>query len=261
MTPESEPVLVEIADRVGIATLNCPDRLNCISSALFAGLGKALDRFEHDGRVQVMLVRATGKHFCTGADLDEVTAARKSDEDLKAFINGGHEVLLRLERSRLAVVVALHGLALAGGLELMMSTDVVIAARSARVGDQHAQFGLVPGWGGTQRLARLVGLRRALYLMFTAKWLSAAEALEWGLVSELVDDEDLADRSLAFCRQLAARNPEGVAAMKSLARRGLDLPLPEALRLEAEEVCVALQSENASEGLRAFKDRRDPVFD
>lgn len=260
MNLASDIVQVEIVDRVGVATLNRPDKFNCLSSDVFRALGGALDRFEGDSNVRVILIRAAGKHFCTGADLDEVMAVRQSDPSLRAFIDGGHLVLRRLEQSLLPVVVAQQGLALAGGLELVMAADVVIAAQSAKLGDQHGQYGLVPGWGGTQRLARLVGLRRALHLMFTAKWLTAEEALAWGLINQIVDDAALEVTAIAYAAAIATRNPEGLAAMKSLTRRGLDLSIDDGLALEAAEICSVLQSTNVNEGLDAFQNRRKPVF-
>ena len=149
-----------------------------------------------------------------------------------AFIAQGHRVLCRLEASPLPVVMAVQGLCLAGGLELALAGDVILAAEGAKFGDQHAQYGLVPGWGGSQRLPRRVGLTRALDLMFCARWLTAAQARDWGLVAQVVPDAELRQQALAYCEQLATRSQPGLAAMKRLARQGADLPLTDALQLE-----------------------------
>ena len=141
-----------------------------------------------------------------------------------------------------------------------MACDVVFAASSARFGDQHAQYGLIPGWGGTQRLPRLVGLRRALHLMYSAEWLDATTARECGLVNIVVEETALAERAMTYAQTLAVRNPQSIAAMKSLARQGLDVPLAEGLARECECVVDALRSENVSEGLAAFQARRVPKF-
>ncbi len=260
MTTKDEAVLWRVDGAVGIVELNRPDKFNCLSSAVIAGLNAALDRFASDDAVRAVLVRGNGKHFCTGADLDEVLAARNSREALAAFMAGGHAVLRRFEALPLPVVAAVHGLALAGGLEVMMACDVVYAAASARFGDQHARFGLVPGWGGSQRLPRLVGLRRALELMYSARWLDAEEAKAWGLVNQVVPEAELEAAALGFCRELAARNREGLAAMKRFARQGLDLTLGEGLALEEREVVEAMMTDNVSEGLAAFQERREPNF-
>ena len=173
---ETSPILSELQGHIGVVTLNRPDKFNCISRALADGLSAAVRSLEANTQCRVVLLNANGNHFCTGADLDEVLAARETRATLEAFIVSGHEALSALEHSRLPIVGVVHGLCLAGGLELMMACDVVIAAHSARFGDQHAQYGLIPGWGGTQRLPRLVGLRRALHLMYSAEWLDAVTA-------------------------------------------------------------------------------------
>ncbi|MAG95587.1 MAG: enoyl-CoA hydratase/isomerase family protein [Alphaproteobacteria bacterium] len=253
-------VLIETEGGVGVAILNRPDKFNCVSTGIVSGLIGALERFEADPAIRVMLIRANGKQFCTGADLDEVTAARQSEGDFQAFLSRGHAMLRRLEASRMPVVAAVHGLALAGGLELMMSCDVVLAAKSARFGDQHVQYGLLPGWGGTQRLPRLVGLRRAMELMYSGRWLDAEEARDWGLVNEIAEDAALVETAMEFCRTLASRNPEGLGWMKRLARDGLEGSLDAGLTLEEENAAKAQLTENTSEGLAAFKERRVPVF-
>jgi enoyl-CoA hydratase len=258
---QKAPVLTQVRNGVGIATLNRPDKFNCLSSGIISGLDDALKAFENDAAVRAILLRAEGKNFCTGADLDEVLEARKSRPTLEAFIANGHRVLERMESSDLPVVAAVHGLCLAGGLELMMACDVVFAARSAQVGCQHSRYGLVPGWGGTQRLARLVGMRRALDLMFSGRWLNTEEAQDWGLVNRAVEDAALYDHAESYCGDLACKSPDGIATMKRLARQGLDQTLSVGLLLEQAEVVDALfLSANVSEGLAAFQERRDPVF-
>ncbi|MEW6089801.1 enoyl-CoA hydratase/isomerase family protein [Parvibaculum sp.] len=261
MTSAAEaPVQTEMRDGVGIVALNRPDKFNCLSSVVMAGLDEALAMFEGDRKVRAVLLLARGKNFCTGADLDEVLDARRERGRLEAFITGGHRVLRRLEVSPLPIVAAVNGLCLAGGLELMMACDVVFAGQSAQMGCQHARYGLVPGWGGTQRLARIVGSRRALDLMFSGRWLKADEALAWGLVNHIVDDSALAGMAEAYCADLAKKNPGGLAAMKQLCRNGLDGSLQEGLDMERSAVVDALMGENVSEGLAAFRERREPLF-
>lgn len=254
-------VAVRREGAVGIIELARPDKFNCLSTAVWRSIGKALASFERpDSGVRVVLIQAQGKHFCTGADLDEVQGLRADDARLTEFIDCGHRVLQAMEASKLPVVAACQGLCLAGGLELMLGCDVVLAAEDARFGDQHAQFGLVPGWGGSQRLTRLVGLRRAMDLYFSARWLDAPVALSWGLVSELVPGDGLQAKALAWCQTAAARSAPGLALMKRLARQGMEQPLDEALALERLLAPPALQTADVSEGLAAFQARRKPVF-
>ena len=260
MSDNGEAVLARVESRVGIIELNRPDKFNCISTGLMAGLEAALDRFEADDAVRCVLLRGNGKVFCTGADLDEVREASKSSEAQGAFIGRIHAILRRMEASPLPVVAAVHGLALAGGLEIVLACDIVFAAESARIGDQHARYGLVPGGGGTQRLPRLVGLRRALDLMMTARWLDASEAERWGLVNFVVPDAELESRAMEYCAALAAKSRPGLAFMKQISRQGLEGSLDDGLTLEEQGATEALLGDDAREGLAAFQARREPDF-
>ncbi|MGB0956686.1 MAG: enoyl-CoA hydratase/isomerase family protein [Panacagrimonas sp.] len=257
----SAPLLVRRQGAVGILELARPDKFNCLSMAAWGAISTALAEFEQPGSgVRVILIQAQGKHFCTGADLDEVQGLRADATQLTEFIDCGHRVLRAMEDSPLPIVAACHGLCLAGGLELMLGCDMVFAADSARFGDQHAQFGLIPGWGGSQRLTRLVGLRRAMDLYLSARWLDAPTALAWGLVNDVVSEDALQPHALSWCATAAERSAPGLALMKRLARQGLDRPLTEALTLEAQLAVPALQSADVNEGLAAFQARRKPVF-
>ena len=261
MSEDEAAVRVTTEDRVGIIELNRPDKFNCLSTPLLEGIAQALDAFEASAEVRAVLVRAGGKSFCTGADLEEVTANRRSRDDVAAFIALGHRVFSRLGESALPVVAAVQGLCLAGGLELALSCDVVFAAQSARLGDQHARFGLVPGWGGSQRLTRAIGLRRALDLMFSARWIGADEARDWGLVNHVAPDGELRGAAMDYCRDLANKSAAGLALMKRLAREGLDRSLDEGLGLEQAVVVDALLGPDAEEGLAAFTEKREPKFE
>jgi enoyl-CoA hydratase len=257
----ASPINVSVSGAVGIIELARPEKFNCLSLAVYTALDAALAGFEKAGSgVRAILIRAQGKHFCTGADLDEVKALRQDADRLAYFINFGHDVLRRFEASPLPVVAACQGLTLAGGIELMLSCDVVFAAKDARFGDQHAQFGLVPGWGGSQRLPRIAGLRRSLDLLFSARWLEAEVAQQWGLVNYLCDADKLHAEALEYCNTLAQRSRVGLATMKRLAREGMEKPLADALTMEAGIACAALRDDDVSEGLAAFEARRKPVF-
>lgn len=142
----------------------------------------------------------------------------------------------------------------------MLAADVVFAARSARLGDQHAQYGLLPGWGGSQRLPRTIGVRRALDLMFSARWLSADEALGMGLVNYVVNDDALWRESAGYAATLATRSREGLAQMKHLARDGMALNPNDALAFEAQIAAHHLAGADSNEGLAAFRARRKPDF-
>ncbi|MCW5749136.1 MAG: enoyl-CoA hydratase/isomerase family protein [Alphaproteobacteria bacterium] len=254
-------VLASREGRVGVIELARPQAFNCQSMASVQQFTAAFRAFEAEPSVRAVLVRAQGTNFCTGADLEDVKARRDDPVALRTFIAGGHAMLSALEASRLPVVAAVQGLALAGGIELALACDVVFAARSARFGDQHAQFGLVPGWGGTQRLPRIIGMRRALDLMLSARWIEAATALDWGLANYVVDDDKLQAEAMAYCATLATRSAPGLALMKRLARDGAQGTLQAGLALEVDAVVDALRTADVAEGLAAFEGRRKPDFD
>ena len=256
----SEPILCSKSGTVGIIEVARPDKFNCLSSRAWELIDQARNDFEAGEQIRSILVRAQGKNFCTGADLDEVKSLRANPDETKQFIDRGHAALLALEGSRLPVVAAVQGLCLAGGIELMLGADVVFAAKSARIGDQHAQYGLVPGWGGSQRLARVIGMRRALDVMFSARWLEADEALAVGLVNYVSDDDVLWDEAMAYAVKLAERSRAGLAEMKRLARAGLDLDARAAMQLEATAAADHLLGPDTEEGLAAFEERRKPNF-
>ena len=258
---QASPVVVSRSGAVGIIELARPEKFNCLSMSAHAGIEAALDGFEQPGSgVRAILIRAQGKHFCTGADLHEVKSLRGDPAKLKHFISYGHGVLKRLERSDLPVVAACQGLTLAGGSELMLACDIIFAAKDARFGDQHAQFGLIPGWGGSQRIPRIVGLRRGLDLFFSARWIDAVTAEQWGLVNYVVEPDQLGEAALAYCTKLAMRSRIGIATMKRLARQGMESSSEVGLQLEEDLASAALLDDDVSEGLAAFEARRTPVF-
>ena len=171
----------------GIArvVLNRPAQLNAISPSLLQDLDRVCDEVERNPAVRAMTLTAAGRAFCAGADLKAVRELSPDPVKWNAFMHLWHRVFNRLEALPVPVVAGVHGFALAGGLELALVVDLVVADESARLGDQHANFGLVAGGGGSQRLPRLIGARRAKELMLLGGWLSAAQSLEWGLVNRV----------------------------------------------------------------------------
>ncbi|WP_418319800.1 enoyl-CoA hydratase/isomerase family protein [Piscinibacter sakaiensis] len=254
-------ILVSRVGAVGVIELARPDKFNCLSMTVHEAIAGALDEFEAAGSgVRAVLIRAQGKNFCTGADLEEVEGLRGDADKVDRFLALGHKILSRFEASELPVVAACQGLALAGGSELMLACDVIFASSDFRIGDQHAQYGLVPGWGGSQRFPRMVGLRRGLDMLFSARWIDAQTALQWGLINYVVEPDKLGEASLEYCAKLATRSRVGLATMKRLARQGMGRSLEEGLQLEVNVVARELMGEDVSEGLAAFRARRPPVF-
>jgi enoyl-CoA hydratase/carnithine racemase len=256
----SEEILVRVEGNVGFLELNRPDKFNCISKALVKCLNDGMDALETNPQVRAVVVHGAGKVFCTGADLKEILETRKDEGELHQLLDDLFRALRRFETSPLPVIAAVHGLALAGGLEIVMACDIVFAAKSAKLGDQHSQYGLIPGGGNSQRLARVLGRRRALDLMFSAKWLTADDSLDWGLVNYVVDDDTLLSAASEYAAKLASRSSSGLAMIKQMTDEGLDLALPEGLALEVRLAVEGLRTADADEGLNAFQERRTPAF-
>jgi enoyl-CoA hydratase len=246
---------------VGVIELSRPAKSNAMSRSAFQAMRAAMDAFEQpDSGVRAVLVCAQGKHFSTGGDLEEAKAMMREPAVLDAFLRFVNGTLQRFEDSPLPVVAACQGLSLAGGLELALSCDVIFASSDARFGDQHVQYGLVPAWGGTQRLPRLLGIHRALDLMYSGRWIDAPTAQQWGIVSYVVEPGLLAQEAMRYCELLASRSRPGLAAMKRLSRAALDTPLSTGLRAERETVVQAMRGPDPSEGIAAFEAKRGPIF-
>jgi enoyl-CoA hydratase len=171
-----------------------------------------------------------------------------------------HRVFNRIEALPVPVVAGVHGLALAGGLELTLVADLVVADEAARLGDQHANFGLVAGGGGSQRLPRLIGARRAKEMMLLGGWLSAAQALDWGLVNRVAPAGTLGAVVDEMAAALAAGSASAARTVKSLVNRAFDTDLAGGLELELSLVAAHMRTAEAVEGLRAFAEKRKPVF-
>ena len=243
-------------DRDGIVTIVTIDHppANAISGAVVAGLVEALEQAEADEACRALVITGAGpKFFSAGADITEFGGGA-------AGLGGAVDFSLLLERSRLPIVAAINGVAFGGGCELSLACDVRIAARSARFGQPEIKLGIIPGWGGTQRLPRLIGLARATPLLLTGDPFDAARALEYGLVAEVVDDEALPEAASRWAHLLGSRAPLAVAATKRAMHQGLHLPIAEALAVEQREFAALFSTEDAAEGIGAFLQKRQPEW-
>lgn len=256
----TEPcVLVE---RHGPATwlrLNRPSALNALTPAVLDGLDRGLDAAAADPAVRAVVVAGQGRAFCAGADLTHV-ADGDGAAALERFLARVGGVFDRIEAFAKPVVAAVHGLVLAGGLELVLCCDLVVASRSAAFGDAHANHGLLPGAGSSIRLPRRVGTSRAKHLMFTGATLPAADLAGTDLLTAVVPDDRLRDEVDALVAAIAAKSPLGIAAMKALVDDGAEVPRPVGLRMERRAAAAHSRTHDFREGVTAFAQRRSPVF-
>ncbi len=245
---------------IGRVVLNRPEQLNAISPTLLEDLNRVCETVERDPGVRAVTLTAAGRAFCAGADLRAVKALAPDPDRWNGFMRLWHRVFDRIEALPVPVIAGVQGLALAGGLELVLVADLVVADEAARLGDQHANFGLVAGGGGSQRLPRLIGARRAKELMLLGGWLSAGEALAWGLVNRVAPAGTLAGMIEEMAASLADKSASASRTVKALVNRAFDADLAGGLEMERHLVAAHMRSADAAEGLRAFAEKRTPVF-
>jgi enoyl-CoA hydratase/carnithine racemase len=237
-----------------IVTFNQPP-VNAISRAVTEGIVQALSDAEADPGCRALILTGAGpKFFSAGADVTEFGASGAET------IATGQTLTLAMERSRLPIVAAVNGIAFGGGCELSLACDVRIASSNARFGQPEIKLGIIPGWGGTQRLPRLIGRTAALHLLLTGDPIDAARALELGLVFNVVEPENLLDSARELAGLYASRAPLALAATKRAVADGLDRPLAEGLEAEGREFVTILASQDAVEGITAFLEKRPPAW-
>lgn len=252
-------VLTEARNGAIWMTLNRPEAMNSISPEVIQGLMQGLDLAEAAAEMRAVVLTGTGRAFCAGADLKFVRStgagggAGRFLEDFLVLLN-------RLEAFPKPIIAAVNGTALAGGLEMVLCCDLVVAARSAKFGDAHANYGLLPGGGGSVRLPRKIGPTRAKYLMYTGEFVSAERMESAGLVNEVADDAEFLQAVSRIVASIAAKSPLGLARMKALVNDGLQQPVEVALRQELLMTALHEHSHDMREGLVAFEEKRAPRF-
>ncbi|MET0450401.1 MAG: enoyl-CoA hydratase/isomerase family protein [Mycobacterium sp.] len=259
------PVLVERRGGALWLTLNRSQRLNGLAPEMIDGLSAALDIAEIDTGIRVVVLTAQGSTFCAGADLKYLRMladlpAAKTAELQHQLLEAMGDLLNRMERLAQPVVAAVNGLALAGGLELALACDFIIAARSARFGDAHANYGLVPGGGGSVRLPRRVGPATARFLMYSGATVPAEDLLHTDLIARVVEDDELNSVVEELVSQLVAKSALGLQTMKRLVFDSLDASLADGLRMELDAAREHSLSADMAEGLAAFAAKRSPQF-
>ena len=250
---------LDVADRIATITVNRPDKLNALNGTVIAELGQAIDEARTRDDVGGVILTGAGRAFIAGADIAEV--ATNSPIMAKRLARRGQEVFRRFETSPKPTIAAVNGFALGGGCELAMACHVRLASEHAKFGQPEVKLGLVPGYGGTQRLPRLVGKGRALQLLLTGEIIDAAEAYRIGLVNLVVPGAELLARARTMLGQMLANGPLALAHTIDAVNDGLDRTLDGGLVLEANHFGLLSGTRDMREGMAAFLEKRPPRFE
>jgi enoyl-CoA hydratase/carnithine racemase len=258
-TNNSDELIVERSEAVLWLTLDRPQALNALTATLVDSLTAAIQDGDRDPGVRAIVLTGNGRGFCAGADLKH--SAKRSHESGAQFVKRIGELTNLIESCGTTVIAAINGIAVGGGLELVLSCDIVVAAESAVLGDGHSNYAMFPGAGATVRLPRKIGINNAKYLMLTGETLPACDWRALGLVSQVVPDGDLHDSVALLAERLASKSPLVLARMKQAVNDSLDQPLPIGLRYERALSNVHSYSADRVEGLAAFREKRTPQFE
>ena len=257
--PDNVDLVVDGA--VARVTLSRAEKLNPLDWATVKELKATVAEIEAMDAVRFVILTGAGRSFSAGGDLDGYIRLYREPDEFRAFLHDFYDMLTGIEAARAIWIAAVNGVCVAGGIELLLACDMAIAARSAKIGDGHLNFGQLPGAGGSQRLPRAIGLLRAKHLMLTGEMLSAEEAERWGLVTRVVDDAALMESAAGVADAMMEKSAIGLAGMKRLANMTLTVPYEEGLRDEIAYVHrYATEEPDATEGLMAFKEKRAPRF-
>ncbi len=248
-----EHLLIEKADAYAVLTLNRPEARNALSPALLADLCQAFADLRGDAAVRAVILTGAGTAFCAGLDLKALSA---SPEGMGAFdIHGGHDIVGAMEAFDRPIIIGVNGVAATGGFELALMGDILIASSNARFADTHCRVGLAPGWGLSQKLARIIGPSRAREAHFTGNFISAEQAADWGLVSRVVAPEELLDECRRVASDIASCVPQTVKVYKKMVNDGLNTSLAAGLVMERNVMGYV----NAAVSGDAIADRRAGV--
>jgi enoyl-CoA hydratase len=238
-----------------LVTISRPQAMNALNTAFFNEMNLLLDHYQDNDDLRVMVLTGDGKAFVAGADIAEMV--HKDEAEGVAFSELGQRTFDRIEAMPFPVIAAVNGFALGGGCELAMACDFRIASAKAKFGQPEVNLGLIPGYAGTQRLSRLVGLADALYLLYTADMINAEEALRIKLVQKVVEPEALMDTVMDIANTIASKGPQAVRKTKQVTRQGFNVSFQEGSALEAKEFGTLFGNEG-TEGMTAFLEKRKP---
>ncbi|MGT2801018.1 enoyl-CoA hydratase-related protein [Streptococcus marmotae] len=252
-------VLLEVKEGIGYITINRPEALNALSSQVLADLNHVLDQVATSEEIGVVIVTGAGeKSFVAGADIKEMD--KMTPTQAFEYMTYANDTFTKLANLRQPSIAAINGYALGGGMELALSTDIRLGHEKILLGFPEVGLGIIPGFAGTQRMARLIGTSKAKELIFTARNVKAQEALELGIINHLVDVDSLMSEAEKLAKAILKNAPLAVEKAKHVINIGIDLPLSHAIRLETEAESLLFSTEDKIEGMGAFVEKRKAVF-
>lgn len=253
---EFNNIVVEKRDVIGIIKMNRPESLNALNIETLGEIRDVVTSLNTDDDVKVLIFTGEGKAFIAGADIKQMKDM--NEDEAREFCNLGQKIFDIIENLDKPVIAAVNGFALGGGCELAMACDIRIASEYAKFGQPEVNLGVIPGFGGTQRLPRLVGKGIAKQLIFTGDIIDAETALRIGLVNKIVTAENLIDDTIMMAQKIASRGPAAILIAKSVINRGLDTDLAQGLVIERDGFVQCVASGEAKEGMEAFVEKRKP---
>lgn len=256
MSPEE--VIMRKEGKVAYLIINREKALNALNLKVMTRLDQIFSELEVDEETFVIIITGAGSRaFVAGADIHEI---KEAGDKRTEVIRKGQEIFFKIRNSSKVVIAAVNGHALGGGCELAMACDLRIASENAKLGFPETTLGLMPGYGGTQFLPRLIGMGRAKYMIFTGETLTATEAHQFGIVQKVCSPEGLTDEVNRLAKKIASNGPLAVSACKKAIHKGAEFPLKEALRIEMEEYDRVARSQDAEEGITSFLEKKIPTF-
>lgn len=254
-----ETILLDTENGIATLTFNRPKALNALNADLLDETAAALDEIAANEEIRVLILTgAGGKAFVAGADIGQISELNPISAS--HFARAGHRVMGKLEALPIPVIAAVNGFALGGGLEMALACDFIYASEDARIGLPEINLGVIPGFGGTQRLSRLVGKQLAKEMIFTGKMINAQEAERKGIVNKVVPAERLQEEVLEVARTIAGKGKVSLNAAKQVINRGMDADLSTGCEIEISAFALCIASPDAAEGTKAFLEKRQPTF-
>ena len=251
-------LILEKEERIGLIRMNRPEALNALNSDTFHELNRLFNELEKDDDIRVVIVTGEGKAFVAGADIVEM---RDMDgQESRSFSTLGQHVFRRMETMEKIFIGAINGFALGGGCEFAMACDIRVASEKAKFGQPEVSLGVTPGFAGTQRLPRLVGLAKAKELLLTGDIIGADEALSFGLVNKVVPPEELMNEAKKLAQKILSKGPVSIRMVKACVNRGIQTDIDTAAAIEADAFGLCFASGETKEGMSAFLEKREAKF-